>query len=164
MNPATEPEKRARLVEALAAGPKPNVSRAAREVGYTREHVSRLWNGGDPSLRLEVERRRTAGAVVPQVAAPELPAKSADKLGPAIADGALEAVARLRTILGREPDGETMYASDQVKAAKVLLDLATAPAAKITARSAGPGGQVVEMTQALTPEQLAAAAEKMFGS
>lgn len=172
MNPAAEPQKRARLVDALVAhrkgpgGAEPNISAAAKAVGYAREHVSRLWNGEDPHLRLEVEARRSKAAAAPAVAqAPGAIAKTdRDELAERLVGVSRKALARLDAILSAETDGEIIDAHAQVKAAKVVLDLATAPAAKITARSAGPGGQVAELTASLTPEQLAHAAKEMFGS
>lgn len=158
MNPAAEPEKRAALVDALARGL--SQGGAAKAVGYTREHVNRLWNGGDPQLRLEVERRR---AELPFAA----PAPVKDQLGVAIADGALEAVGTLRKILAAQPDGETLFAGDQVRAAKVILSLARAPAKThvVTARTLGPGGaSEIQATTTMTPEQRQALAEKMFGA
>ena len=166
MNPASEPEKRAALVDALARGL--SQGKAAREVGYTREHVNRLWNGGDPQLRLEVARRQAVAVSVEAQSPPVLQTvPNPDPLGAAIAEGALEAVAGLRRILAADADGETLYASDQVRAAKVILELARAPAkaAVVTARALGPGGaSEITTTATMTDEQRQALAEKLFGT
>lgn len=163
MNPATDPQARAKLLEALRA-PGATVTGAATAAGYARTHVYKI-------ARSDAEVRAALGAIVGGRGrrAKDLPAAAGaqDQLGRELGAGAVEAVARLRTILGREPDGETMYASDQVRAAKVLLDLVRAPAKAhvVTARTLGPGGaSEISATSTMTPEQREALAEKMFGS
>lgn len=121
---ATEPEKRAALVEALAGGL--SKAKAARKVGYTREHVSRLW-AKDPELRLEVERRRAATAVVPEVATPATTERAREELVDAVSSGALEAVARAREVLAIKSESPGVLAA-QAKMAKLLLDVAGRPA------------------------------------
>lgn len=124
VNPALEPEKRAKLVQALASGM--SKAQAARAAGYTREHVSRLW-AKDEQLRADVERRRGELAVVPEVATPATTEKARGALVDAVAAGALEAVERAREVLALKSSSPGVLAA-QAKMAKLLLDVAGRPA------------------------------------
>lgn len=150
---------------------------AAKAAGYSRTHVYRVARG-DQEVRTALEaleggrgRRRSVEVTVPsgpvEAAAGSAVARVKDELEESLAARAIEALNRIGIILRAEPDGEVLYAGDQVRAAKVVLDLVRAPAKAnvVTARALGPGGaSEVTATTTMTAEQRAALAEKMFGA
>lgn len=154
-----EPEKRAQLIDALAAGR--SKAAAARAVGWTREYVSRLWSR-DEALRAEVERRRVEVAVVPEVASPQLAQAARDELGQALAAGALEAVTVLRSIAGTDPaqlDPGPAFA--RIKAAQALIAAAAGPRGTVTARAVDGAGRSVEVTSPVNAAELEALAARL---
>lgn len=64
MSAELDPDARARLLEALAAGE--NVSAAARRAGYSRVHAHRVMK--DPGFAAELERARATAAAAGETA------------------------------------------------------------------------------------------------